>query len=381
MPCWRRGPGIARERRHRRRVWARSPGCRPAERRRPGAGSLPPPLLGTTGRPGAPRPRPTRSRRRAREPPRRTATSPSASRAAEAVRSRRAVFIALHSPGRPVFLSLHGAMLRHALRSTRALRTLAWGAVAVGIATPLVRHRLRLRPPVVSALTWPAPAALALAAPRTPLRDAGIYALQMWAYFAHFDMPDDDPEAFLRARQGRLPDRDRPRARARHAAHDPAAARARERRGDVGPLEYGLSAVHWSWFLIPHGTCAYILLRHRALLRALGGPDGRLLRRRLHRLLGAAHRSAVVRGRAGQAAAGAPDHGRGGRALLGTSLGAAIPFSAREPICRDALTPLRYVRDGSAPAQPDRTGARRGGLGIRTDARLRPRLPGRALRG
>ena len=31
----------------------------------------------------------------------------------------------------------------------------------------------------------------------------------------------------------------------------------------MGPLEYGLSAVHWSWFLVPHGTLAYILLRHR----------------------------------------------------------------------------------------------------------------------
>ena len=84
-----------------------------------------------------------------------------------------------------------------ALRSTRALRTLAWGAVAVGVPTPLVRHRLRLRPPVVSALTWPAPAALALAAPRYAGPRAAIYALQMWAYFAHFDMPDDDPDALL----------------------------------------------------------------------------------------------------------------------------------------------------------------------------------------
>src|SRR3954469_6931804 len=85
-----------------------------------------------------------------------------------------------------------------ALRSTRALRTLAWGAVAVGVATPLVRHRLRLRAPVVSVLAWQAPVALALATPRSRTRDAGIYALQMWAYFAHFDMPDDDPEALLR---------------------------------------------------------------------------------------------------------------------------------------------------------------------------------------
>ena len=153
-------------------------------------------------------------------------------------------------------------MLRRALRSSRALRTLAWGAVAVGIATPLVRRRLRLRPPVVSALTWPAPVALALAAPRTPVRDAGIYALQMWAYFAHFDMPDDDPEAFL------------PRVKVRYPiaidrvlglGTPPTIRLQRALAGErcVGPLEYGLSAVHWSWFLIPHGTCAYILLRHR----------------------------------------------------------------------------------------------------------------------
>ena len=31
----------------------------------------------------------------------------------------------------------------------------------------------------------------------------------------------------------------------------------------MGALEYGLSAVHWSWFVVPHGTLAYILLRHR----------------------------------------------------------------------------------------------------------------------
>jgi membrane-associated phospholipid phosphatase len=134
--------------------------------------------------------------------------------------------------------------------------------VAVGIVTPLVRHRLRLRPPVVSALTWPAPAALALAAPRTPLRDAGIYALQMWAYFAHYDMPDDDPEALLRRLKIDYPIRadevigggTAPTIRLQHALG---------REGHVGPLDYALSAVHWSWFLVPHGTVAYILWRHR----------------------------------------------------------------------------------------------------------------------
>ena len=139
---------------------------------------------------------------------------------------------------------------------------LAWGAVAVGVATPLVRHRLRLRPAAVSALSWPAPAALALAARRTPVRDAGIYALQMWAYFAHFDMPDDDPDALLRRLKIDYPIKV---DRALGAGTTPTIRLQRSlgRTDHVGPLEYGLSAVHWSWFLVPHGTLAYLLIRHR----------------------------------------------------------------------------------------------------------------------
>jgi membrane-associated phospholipid phosphatase len=134
--------------------------------------------------------------------------------------------------------------------------------VAVGIVTPLVRHRLRLKPPVVSALTWPAPAALALAQPRTPLRDAGIYALQMWAYFAHFDMPDDDPEALMKRLKVDYPIKaDRALGFGELPTHR--LQKALGRKGKLGPLDYGLSAIHWSWFLVPHGTLAYILLRHR----------------------------------------------------------------------------------------------------------------------
>jgi membrane-associated phospholipid phosphatase len=134
--------------------------------------------------------------------------------------------------------------------------------VAVGVVTPLVRHRLRLRPAAVSALSWPAPAALALAAPRTPVRDAAIYGLQMWAYFAHFDMPDDDPDALLQRLKVRYPIRvDRviglgtwPTTRLQGALG---------REGQVRGLDYALSAVHWSWFLVPHGTLAYMLVCHR----------------------------------------------------------------------------------------------------------------------
>ncbi len=145
----------------------------------------------------------------------------------------------------------------------RALRLVAWGAVAAGVATPLVRKRLGLRPPVVAALTWPAPIALALAAPRTPLRDAGIYALQMWAYFAHFDMADDDPEALQRRMRIEYPIR-ADRLFAGGVTPTTRLQRGIGRPGHVGRLEYGLSGVHWSWFVVPHGALAVILLRRRS---------------------------------------------------------------------------------------------------------------------
>jgi membrane-associated phospholipid phosphatase len=148
------------------------------------------------------------------------------------------------------------------LRGSRALRILAWGAVAVGVATPLVRHRLRLRAPVVSVLSWQAPAALALAARRSALRDAGIYALQMWAYFAHFDMPDDDPEALQRRLRVDYPIRI-DRAMGGGTCPTVRLQRALGRPGVLRPHDYVLSCVHWSWFFVPHGTLAYVLLRHR----------------------------------------------------------------------------------------------------------------------
>ena len=71
--------------------------------------------------------------------------------------------------------------------------------MVVGVAAPAVRRRLRLPTPVTSLLAWQAPLALMVALPRSRLRDASVYALQMWAYVAHYELPNDDP-ARLRAR-------------------------------------------------------------------------------------------------------------------------------------------------------------------------------------
>ncbi|HWH45604.1 MAG TPA: phosphatase PAP2 family protein [Thermoleophilaceae bacterium] len=148
------------------------------------------------------------------------------------------------------------------MRVNRALRNAALLAVAAGVAAPMVRYRLKLRPVAVSALAWQAPFALAVARPRSPLRDAGIYALQMWAYIAHYEMPNDDPERLLARLRVNYPIRV---DRAIGMGEEPTLRlqRAFGRPGEVQRHDLWLSWVHWSWFLVPHGSMAFILWRHR----------------------------------------------------------------------------------------------------------------------
>jgi membrane-associated phospholipid phosphatase len=111
-------------------------------------------------------------------------------------------------------------------------------------------------------LVWQAPLALSLAVPRTRLRDAAVYGLQMWAYVTHYELPNDIPE--------RLADR-------AHVTYPIKAdrvigfgeiptirlQRALGRPGRLLPHDTVLSVVHWAWFFFPHGAIAYILMRKR----------------------------------------------------------------------------------------------------------------------
>jgi hypothetical protein len=143
-----------------------------------------------------------------------------------------------------------------------ALRRLALAAAAIGAAAPPLRRRLNLPKPVTSVLAWQAPIAFAWSLPRTRARDAAIYALQMWAYVAHYEMPNDHPEE-LQAR-----------VRVRYPIEIDTALglgqpptirlqRALGRRGDVLAHDKFLSGVHWSWFFFPHGSILYVLIFHR----------------------------------------------------------------------------------------------------------------------
>jgi membrane-associated phospholipid phosphatase len=103
--------------------------------------------------------------------------------------------------------------------------------------------------------------ALAVALPRTRARDAGIYALQMWAYICGYEMPNDDPDGLLRRLRVDYPIRiDRALGLGEMPTHR--LQRALGRPGVVRRHDTFLSSVHWSWFLVPHGTMAYILLFH-----------------------------------------------------------------------------------------------------------------------
>jgi hypothetical protein len=148
------------------------------------------------------------------------------------------------------------------LRKRRAIRTAAWAAVAIGVAAPVVRRRLRLPKPVVLGAAASAPVALCIATPRTRARDVGACVLQMWAYLAAYEMPHDDPDALRRRVRIDYPVRvDRaiglgtpPTLRLQRLLSEPGSPRA---------IEKALVWTHWAWFAVPHAATAYVLIRRR----------------------------------------------------------------------------------------------------------------------
>ena len=137
--------------------------------------------------------------------------------------------------------------------------------VAAGVAAPLLRKRVQAPPAVMQAVALGAPLGLAVAVRRSPRRDVAVCALQMWAYLAAYKAPHDDVSgqaARVHIRYPIVGDRiiglgELPSTRLQ---------RAFARTGPDGPewraLDRVLVWAHWSWFLIPHGSLLYILLRH-----------------------------------------------------------------------------------------------------------------------
>jgi membrane-associated phospholipid phosphatase len=104
------------------------------------------------------------------------------------------------------------------------------------------------------------PAALCVAVPRSRLRDAGVCVLNMWAYYAAYEMPHDDPdrlEARVRVDYPVAIDRVLglgvpPTLRLQRAFSTP---------DTVNRFERVLVWCHWMWFFVPHATVAYVWWR------------------------------------------------------------------------------------------------------------------------
>jgi membrane-associated phospholipid phosphatase len=145
------------------------------------------------------------------------------------------------------------------------MRATAWGVVVAGVAAPLLRKRVRTPPIVAQTVAYAAPLGLCVAVRRSRKRDMAVCALQMWAYLAAYKSPHDDPELQERRVRiaypiavdrvlglGELPTLRLQRALA-HAGPDGASWRA---------LDRVLVWAHWSWFMVPHGSLMYVLVRH-----------------------------------------------------------------------------------------------------------------------
>jgi membrane-associated phospholipid phosphatase len=152
------------------------------------------------------------------------------------------------------------------VRLSRVIRTTAWGIVAAGVAAPVVRKRISAPPLATQTVAFAAPLALCLAVRRSRTRDVAVCTLQMWAYLAAYKTPHDDQEAQASRVHidypididrvlglGELPTLRLQRSLARV---DGASGAPRWRT-----LDRVLVWAHWAWFMVPHGTLLYFLVR------------------------------------------------------------------------------------------------------------------------
>lgn len=153
-----------------------------------------------------------------------------------------------------------------------AIRSAAWALVATGATAPLLRRRADLRNGPVLVAAAAAPAALCVAAPRGRLRDGAVCALQMWAYLAAYEMPNDDPQELHERVHVDYPIRiDRALGLGRIPTERLQRALARD--GEINRFERTLIWSHWAWFVVPHLAVAYVGLRRP---RTLGTAAARM---------------------------------------------------------------------------------------------------------
>jgi membrane-associated phospholipid phosphatase len=139
--------------------------------------------------------------------------------------------------------------------------------VVAGLAAPVLRKRVCAPPLVMQTIAFAGPLGLSVAVRRSRTRDVAVCCMQMWAYLAAYKAPHDDERAQAARVHIDYPiDIDRllglgqlPTVRLQRRL-------ARTDLADGTPrwstLDKVLVWTHWAWFAVPHGSLAYILVRH-----------------------------------------------------------------------------------------------------------------------
>ena len=144
--------------------------------------------------------------------------------------------------------------------------------------------------------------------------------------------------------------------------------------GTVNRFERVLVWCHWMWFMVPHGSVLYVLLRDRERFPSAAA--------RMYAVfdLGAVFYWAIPTAppwwaaqhgdlEDAQTVADPADDDRVRRAVLGRPLERPLRCPRRKSACCHAVAPFRHVSDGRTPARGGRAGRGRGRAG-RTSAML-----------
>jgi hypothetical protein len=137
----------------------------------------------------------------------------------------------------------------------------AVAGLAAAVTVPLLRKRLNIPAGATAAALAAGPPSIAVVGRRTRLRDAGMYAMQMWMFTMGHELPYDDPEGARRRLRIGYPIKV-DRALGLGELPSVRLQRALAGLGRRNTLDRFLSWVHWAWFLEPHGALTWILARH-----------------------------------------------------------------------------------------------------------------------
>jgi membrane-associated phospholipid phosphatase len=136
----------------------------------------------------------------------------------------------------------------------------AIAAAASAVAAVRARKRIGLGAAPATACAFGAPLSIAAGFPRSPARDAAVWAAQMWAYKNAFEMPADD-ESRLRCRAHCGYPIEVDRVIGAGTPPSQRVARRLRRRGHLSALDKALTFFYWTWEAEPHLALGWIRRR------------------------------------------------------------------------------------------------------------------------